>query len=363
MKILFFIVHPSKYYLFRHTINNLKKEGHEVEVLIVAKDILEDLIKAEGWSYRNIIPGGRRSKKLPSILATIYFSLLTLVKLFTHTLFRRYDLFITDDLLVLIGAIKRTPTLFFTDDDLSVVKEVYPLFALSSAIVSPNCTDVGKFTHKKIGHNSYHELAYLHPKYFQPDINKIHQFNSDESKYFIIRLVSLTATHDKGKQGINNQRIRELISLLESYGKVFITSERELPGEFEKYRIKIAPRDIAHALYFAEMFIGDSQTMTSEAALLGTPSIRFNDFVGKIRSMEEKQHKYGLTIGFTTNQFNDMIIKIKELLEDKNLKSLWRDRKEKMLLQTDDMNEVISSSINKFVDVGNIVKAAHAESK
>ena len=63
---------------------------------------------------------------------------------------------------------------------------------------------------------------------------------------------------------------------------MYITSERELPEEFEKYRIKIKVNDIAHAIYFAELLIADSQTMSAEAAVLGTPYIRYNDFIGKI---------------------------------------------------------------------------------
>ncbi len=36
--------------------------------------------------------------------------------------------------------------------------------------------------------------------------------------------------------------------------------------------------------------------MIAEAAVLGTPSIRFNDFVGKLGYLEDLEHKYGLTI-------------------------------------------------------------------
>jgi predicted glycosyltransferase len=31
-----------------------------------------------------------------------------------------------------------------------------------------------------------------------------------------------------------------------------------------------------------DLYIGDSQTMAAEAAVLGIPSIRFNSFVGKL---------------------------------------------------------------------------------
>ncbi len=57
------------------------------------------------------------------------------------------------------------------------------------------------------------------------------------------------------------------------------------------------PSDIYHALYYADLYIGDSQTIAAEKAVLGTPALRFNDFVGKIGYLEELEHKYGLTFG------------------------------------------------------------------
>jgi len=345
MRILFFFVHPSKYYLFRHAINHLKREGHDVEVAIVAKDVLEDLVKAEGWEYTNIMPRERRARRLPRIAAMIYFSLLTVWRLLLLTWGKKYDLFVTDDLLVVLGKLKRVPTLVFTDDDLSVVKEAYPLFAMATRVVAPLCTDLGKLNFKKIGYQGYHELAYLSPKYFTPDFSKTLQFNPEGGKYFILRLVSLTATHDHGKRGISNQQVRDLISLLEDRGKVFITSERALPIDFEKYRIRVAPSDIAHALYYAEMFIGDSQSMTSEAAVLGTPALRCNDFVGRISSMEEKELRYRITYGFKSEHFPKLVEKAKELLATPGIKDEWARRVQEMLAQCEDVNEVILREI------------------
>jgi predicted glycosyltransferase len=49
------------------------------------------------------------------------------------------------------------------------------------------------------------------------------------------------------------------------------------------------------------MYIGDSQTMTAEAAVLGTPAIRFNDFVGELSYLEELEYTFDLTYGIKTN--------------------------------------------------------------
>ena len=85
------------------------------------------------------------------------------------------------------------------------------------------------------------------------------------------------------------------------------------------------------ALYFSHLVIGDSQTMAAEAAVLGTPSIRFNDFVGKLGYLEELEHRYGLTYGIKTTEPEFLFDKIEELLSIKDLKKEWEKRRRKML--------------------------------
>jgi uncharacterized protein len=352
VKILFFIVHPAKYHLFRQTINRLKQSGSQIDIVIITKDVLEDLVISEGWEYTNIFPEGRRGGKSPSFLSTCVSAVKTVWRLLLYTRGKKYDLFITDDLLVLPGRLKNTPSLLFQDDDVSVVPESSWLMRLCTKIVSPACSDMGKFENKKIAYQGNHELAYLHPKYFTPDYETVKSFNPDEKNYSILRLVSLTATHDRGKSGIVNQQALKLISLLENYGNVFITSERPLPAELEKYRINIEPDKIAHALAFADLFIGDSQTMTSEAAVLGTPSLRFNDFVGKISYLEEEEHRFGLTYGFPTNDFDGLYAKAEDLLKRPDLKNEWLKKREDLLDSYIDVTDFFVDLIEHY-PVGN----------
>ena len=125
--------------------------------------------------------------------------------------------------------------------------------------------------------------------------------------------------------------------MLEKYGKVFITSERRLPVIFEKYRIIIKVNEIAHALYYADFLIADSQTMSAEAAVLGTPYVRFNDFVGKISYLEELEQKYKLGFGIETKDKKKLFKTVADLLENRNLKEEWLVKKEKMLSEKIDM--------------------------
>ena len=130
-----------------------------------------------------------------------------------------------------------------------------------------------------------------------------------------------------------------------THGTVFITSERKLSPAFEPYRIAIKAGDIHHALYFADMFIGDSQTMTAEAAVLGTPAIRFNDFVGELGYLEDLEHNWKLTFGIPTSQPLLLTEKVKELLAMNDLKSEWKLRLNKMLKHKADFSHSISGML------------------
>ena len=52
-----------------------------------------------------------------------------------------------------------------------------------------------------------------------------------------------------------------------------------------------------HVMAFASLYIGDSQTMAAEAGVLGTPFVRFNDFVGRIGYLRELEDVYQLGYG------------------------------------------------------------------
>lgn len=340
-KILFFVVHPSKYHTFKHTINILKERGHKVDILISSKDVLEQLIINEGWNYLNLFPKGRKIKWLPTYVSAAINTFITIYRIERYLWGKNYDLFITDDLLVVNGKLHRIPTILFQDDDVTAVPESKILHRFATHIMTQFVSDMGKFSWKKIPFHGYKELGSLHPNRFTPDYKIVKQFNPSGSKYFLLRLVSLKATHDVGKSGLNNDEVIKLISILEEHGKVFITSERLLPPIFEKYKINIKVNDIAHALYFAEMLISDSQTMSAEAGVLGTPYIRFNDFVGKISYLEELENKYNLGFGIKTKDKDRLFPKVIELLNTPNLKNVWQNRRNKMLSEKIDMTEFL----------------------
>jgi uncharacterized protein len=338
-RILFFIVHPSKFHVFRLTINKLKARGHHVDILITSKDVLEDLVKCENWDYKNIFPEGRKIKGLSPLISSGINLFRTIYRLYRHTKKKHYDLFITDDLLVFLTKFLKVPSFAFTDDDISVTKQFSIILSRATHILAPEITDLEKYNNKKISFNGYKELAYLHPNNFVPNEKVIKKINPTLEKYFLLRLVSLQAYHDVGMKGLSNEQVEKTIKLLENKGKVYISAERELPEQFQKYRLKIEPESIAHILYYADLFIGDSQTMTSEAAVLGTPAFRCNDFAGKISVMDEKEEKYGLSFNYSPKDFDKMFVKLEEVISQADFKQEFNERKQKMLSEKIDLTK------------------------
>ena len=356
MKFLFFFVHPSKYHLFRITINSLLKKGHIVDITITSKDVLEQLIIEEGWSYKNIFPEGRKISWLPTKIGATINLFRTLVRLWKYIGRKKYDMFITDDLLTIIGRIKRVPTFLFQDDDITAVPESRILLTTAHYVIAPLCTKLKKYNNKKISFSGFKASAYLHPKHFEPDKSIIEKYISSSGRFFILRLVSLAATHDVGKSGLSNDKVMELIGILEKYGNVVISSERQLPKQFEKYSFPILAKDFMHLLAFADLFISDSQTMSSEAGYLGTPFIRFNDFVKKISYLDELEGKYKLGYGIKTNESHKLIDIVKKLVAIKNLKEEWKKKQRYMIENTIDLSEFMLWLFEKYPRSVEVIK-------
>ena len=87
--------------------------------------------------------------------------------------------------------------------------------------------------------------------------------------------------------------------------------------------------------------------MAAEAAVLGTPSIRFSGFVGKLGYLNELEHTYGLTFGIPTAQPEKFLSTVKALIEQKDLKAKWQQKRRRMLDDKIDVNAFITKVIEE----------------
>lgn len=338
-RFLFYLVHPAKFQFHKVQINTLKQKGHIVDIVINTKDILEDLIKEEGWEYTNIFPKSRKIKGVHVYIAAFISIFLTVWRLIKYTRGKKYDVFV-GDLLSIVGRIKGVAAFYATDDVLAAVPEQAIFFKTVKYIIAPEITDIGKYSSKKIAYRGYKALAHLHPNHFTPNESVL----SSELRgkpYFIIRCTGFGATHDIGKSGISDHVLQKLIPILEPHGQILITSERELPENLKKFNLKIRKNDITHYINYAQLFIGDSTTMCTEAAVLGTPAVEFDEYFYEIEQMLEIERKYQLIHCFRTHQINEFLAKITELVNTTDLKNIYQARRAKLLNETIDVSSFL----------------------
>jgi len=214
--------------------------------------------------------------------------------------------------------------------------------------LSPACCNNGAFDSKSVKYNSYHELAYLHPNHFTADQTIVEKYFSSTTPYFILRFAKLNAYHDTNIGGINTEIAQKIIDILKPHGRIYITSERELEPQFEEYRIQINPLDMHHVMAFAQIYIGDSQTMAAEAGVLGVPFVRFNDFVGRISYLAELEDVYRLGYGIKTTDVKGLYTIIKKLVTLPDRKQIYQERRKNMLLEKIDYAQFLTWFIDEY---------------
>jgi len=328
MKILIDIGHPGHIHLLKNLYFQLIENGHIVYVTVKNIKIQKDLLEKYNIKYIEI--GDKKDSLIGKALSQILYNL----KLFRIVVSNKIELGIGSSMTIAhISKISKMKSIILDDDDDSVqplfVKYAHPF---ADHILSPSALVGNRNSKSTIFYDGYHELAYLHPKNFQADKNILKEVGIKEGDtFFIMRFNVFKAHHDIGVGGLNLAQKLQLVDVLKKYGQIFITTEREIESELQEYQLVLSPEKIHSLIYYATMFLGDSQTMTSEASVLGVPSIRCNDFVGKISYLEEQESKYNLTYGFKPNDFNKMILKIEELLSLSELKLEWKYRCSSML--------------------------------
>lgn len=328
MNILIDLGHPAHFYLFKNAMEFFEQNNHKIYWVVRDKDVLINLMKAYNKKF-TILTKAQQGK------VRLFFELIARdIKLYLYAINKNIDIMIgTSVCITHVSKLLKCKSIVFNEDDASNARSFALLaYPFADKIVTPDALVRDNFGKKHIKYNGYHELAYLHPNHFTPDKNILNKLGIKEGeKFFIIRLVSLQAIHDINQKGISQGMRAKIIELLKPFGKIFITAEGFIEKKFKKYIIPIQPKDIHHALYYSTLFIGDSQTMAIEAAVLGTPAIRCNTFVGRCSVLQELEHKYQLTFGFLPSQFKKMTAKIQELLSIPDLKEQWQTKIEKML--------------------------------
>ncbi|KCZ72283.1 hypothetical protein ANME2D_01688 [Candidatus Methanoperedens nitroreducens] len=343
MRIFVDIGHPAHVHVLKNLLWVLQRNNHEIKITTRDKEITIYLLDHYGFNYENL---GKNKKGL-------FNKAVGLVE-FDYKLFKIARSF-NPDIFVGVGsiyaahvaALMRKPCILFDDTENST--EQYMLYApFVTVVCTPACfkKDLGS---KQIRYPGYHELTYLHPNHFTPDPDVLDRLGlSEDEKLILVRFVSWGASHDIKDKGFDKPV--DIVKRLEQYGRVVITSERGLPEELIAYRMNLPPENIHHLMYYASLYIGESATMASESAILGTPAV----FVSTSRRgyTDEQEENYGLVYTFSDPVQGQIqaLDKAIELLSEKNLKREWARRRDIMLSERIDVTAFMVDLIEGYPD-------------
>ena len=311
MNILFALGHPAHYHLFKNVSTNLRERGHQVHFAVTPKDVLLRLLLSNNEKHSILA----KRKINETIWDKIYKLLKSTRSLNRIVKSRKIDLIVgCISQIAFSSKILGIPSIFVGEDDFSYTwVQGLITYPFVNCILAPRPTKVGPFEFKRISYDGYQKLSYLHPKYFK--FSRITTKRKTKKKV-LIRLVDLSAYHDIVAKGLNNDILIKFIDKFKNKVEISISSERELPEKFEKYRTQIEPCKMHEFLLNTDLFIGDSQSMAVEASLLGVPNVRINNFARKISIINELEFKYKLTISLHPKESYKLLDISNKILSD-----------------------------------------------
>ena len=272
MKILIDIGHPAHVHYFKNFIKIMEQKGHEFLIIAKNRNITYDLLNYYTIPFvkRKDYPSSLIGKLLNIPLTDLY--VIKLARKFKPNILLGFS----GTHIAHAGKLLRIPSVVIDDTDHATLAHLsYKSFATHILTPSSFSKDFGL---KHIRFDGFTDLFYLHPSVFKvaKNIRELLQISKGE-KFVVFRFVSFRASHDVGHSGMSDDDKIKLINLFnDKRFKVFISSEGALPDNLKKYSLQLPPEYIHSALFEADMFIGESGTMATEAAILGTPSVLIN---------------------------------------------------------------------------------------
>lgn len=333
MNILFDFQHPAHLHFFRNLITRLQNEGHTVRMTGRDKDILVELAKSYGMEVEIFGVARKGIVNLGRELLSRQWRLCKIVKEFKPDLLMA----IAGTYISLVGKLMGVPVYIFYDTEHATLSNLLA-YPFATCIYVPRCYR-NQIRWRHVRYNGYHELAYLHPKYFEPDPTVLDEVGLKEGEIFtIVRFVAWRAAHDIGRAGFTQANKLRAIEELGRHGRVLISCEGELPNELEPYRLRLNVARIHHLMAYAALIFGESATMCSEGAVLGVPGV-YVDPIGRGYT-DEQEREYGLVFNFTSEDQDGAIAKGVDVLANYR-QDEWRAKGKKLVEEKIDVTDLL----------------------
>jgi predicted glycosyltransferase len=338
MKYLIFTNTPAHVHLYRNAVVELQSRGHEV--LVLARDYGCTLDLLEYYGLPHSVYGKLATSKssLARQLPNHY------LNIFREA--RRFDpdrIFGVGAYAAHAGALTGASVVLITDSENTHLDHAISK-PFADAYLTPHTfdKDLGEKHHVFRG---FKECAYLHPEEFTPQTEIRERLGVGESEAFtIVRLNAFGSHHDVGEQGFTPEKRRELVEQLAADATVFVSDEG---GDMDFSAVPARPFDLHPALLHdaldeASLLVADTQTMVTEAALLGTPAVRSNSFVGEddMGNFLELERE-GLI--YNVKEFDAVIDRATDLLAREGTDREWARKREAFLADKVNLTDLVVS--------------------
>jgi predicted glycosyltransferase len=343
MNILFDIAHPADVHMYRHVRSKLIEHGHTVVFMARDKDVVIELLDAYNIPYE-------KGTKAASGIFRLSIELIKWFFIAFRTI-RRHNIDVTVSLsspaTAWAALLQGVPHLMFNDTETGIA-QLRMARPATKWIYTPECL-LSDWGSKQIRYRGIHDLAYLRRPASTLNNSELENSKSPSSfpprqqPYAIIRFVSWSASHDRGKRKTTVEFQKKICGIISDKMDIYISAEGDLPEELEKYRSTIPPHLLHEAIASAKLVVGDGATTATEAAVLGVPSVYispFADALGYCRLL----NSYGLLVSVKDEA--EGLAAIEKLLRNPDFKKR-RNQREKLLDDTIDLVKFMTEKIEE----------------
>lgn len=348
MRYLLFTNTPAHVHLYRNVVRRLDERGHEVRVLARDYGCTVDLLEYFGLPYRVYGRCDTTQSSLFRQLPRHYLGILREARRFDPDL-----LFGMGAYSAHAGAVTRTPTVLVLDSEPTTLDHVVSR-PFARALLTPAAfrKDLGERHYRFPG---FKECAYLHPAVYEPNPVVGDALGTGDEPYAIVRFNAFGSHHDVSEGGFSPDQRQRLIRELSEHLTVFVSDEGD---QLDLSSLPARPYDLHPALLHdalaeANLLVADTQTMVTEAALLGTPAIRSNSFVGD----DDMGNFVELaTRGLVENlaDFEDVLSRAVAIASDSSAKTTWRRRRDGYLHELVNLTDVLVDVAENPGDIGSV---------
>jgi len=266
MRIIVDLVHPADVNFYKNAIKIIQSRGDEIILTVRSRGILVSILERELNIPINII-----GRHYPSLITKVFGTLKRDIDLLSFMINTKADISTSFSphpcrASKLLGL----PSIIFDDDYIyRLTFNLQKLFA--TRLIIPDL--IPAYGHNIFKYSGFKELAYLHPKYFNGNINTLDEYGLKKQEYIFIREIAGVSLDYKNA-------VTDLVRITEELAREGLKIVLSLEDKSRKRLfcndciiLEEPVGDIYSLLKYSALTISGGDTMAREATLLGTPSI------------------------------------------------------------------------------------------